>query len=104
MIVVPPRRAGGPSTQRHAGFFRHIRERAIVIVMIETVFSEIRNVDVRPAVIVVVAHRNSETPALIRDASFVRNVCERSVVIVMEQHCARGCFLSFQSSERRTVE
>src|SRR5712691_3305698 len=104
MIVVTPRWSGGPPTQRDAGLLCHIRERAIMIVMIEAVLSEIRNVDVRPAVIVVVAHCDSETPALIRDASFVRNVGERSVVIVMEQHCARGRSLSFQSSKRRTVE
>src|SRR5712691_11620176 len=104
VIVVTPRRAGGPSTQRDAGFLCHILERAILIVVIKAVLSEIRNVDVRPAVIVVVAHRDSETPTLIRDDSFVRNVCERSVMIVMEQHCARGCFLSLQSSKRRTVE
>ena len=104
VVVIAPRRSCGPSSQCHTGFFRHLRKRAIVIVVVETVFSKIRHVDVRPAIIIVVAHGYAEAPSLVRYTCFFRNVGESAVVIVVKQHAARSGFFPFQGSKRGTVE
>src|ERR1700674_2920117 len=103
-VVIAPRRSCGPSSQCHTGFLRHVRKRSIMIVVVEAVFSKIRDIDVRPAIIIVIAYSYAEAPPLVRYTCFVRNVSESAVVIVVKQHGARSGFLPLQRGKRGTVE
>src|ERR1700757_1298061 len=69
-IIVPPRWPRGPTAKSQAGFLRLISKCPIVIVVIKTVLSVIRDVDVRPAIIIVIAYGHAESPPLIRHAGF----------------------------------
>jgi len=59
-VVIAKRRAGRPIAQRHAGLFGHIGKRAVVIVAVQPVLAKVRNKNVRPAIVVVVANRDSK--------------------------------------------
>ena len=66
-----------------------------MIVAVKTVLAKIGDVEIRPAIVVEVAHSNTESPPLIRDASVASDVGERSIVIVVKQHGAWGRFFAF---------
>ncbi len=104
VIIIAPSWSGGPSSECHSGFFSHVCKCSIMIVMVEAIFSKIRNVDVRPAIIIVIAHGHAKAPSLVRYTGFVRNVCESAIVIVVKQHGPRRGFLAFQSGKRGTIE
>src|SRR5207248_4012399 len=103
-IIVAPSWPCGPTTKSDAGFLRHISKRSIVIVVIEAVLSVICNVDVRPAIIIVIAYSHAESPSLIRHASFRSFIGEGAVMIVVQQHSAGSWLLPFQGSKRGAVE
>jgi len=46
-------------------------KRPVVIVVVQTILAEVRNVEIRPTVILVVSHGYAETPAIIGDASLL---------------------------------
>ena len=75
-----------------------------MIVVVETVLSIIGNVQVRPAIVIVIAHGYAEAPSLVRHARLVRDVGKRAVVIVVKQHGARSGLLPLQRTECGTVE
>src|SRR5712692_11848576 len=82
MIVVSPRRSGRPAAERDARFLRDIGECAIVIVVVEPVFAEVRYINVWPPIIVVIPHGYAEAPAFVRNAGLFRNVSECAVMVV----------------------
>ncbi len=100
MIVVAPRRAGRPSPERHAGSFRDVGKRPVVIVMIETILPEVRYVNVRPTIVIEVPHCDAEPPSFIPYAGFGCDVGECSVMVVVQQHRTRRSFLAFQRWKR----
>ena len=57
--------------------------------MVEAVFAVVGDVDVGPAVVVVIGDGDAEAPTFVGDARFVRDVGERAIVIVVEEHGAR---------------
>jgi len=61
VVVIAPGRTCRPSAQRDSGLFREIGERAVLIVVVEAVLAEIGNVDVGPAVVIVVADHRAKT-------------------------------------------
>src|SRR5438477_6988592 len=65
VIVVSPGRAGGPSAYRDARFLGDIGKGSIMIVVIKAVLAKVRDVEIRPPVIVIVGDRDSESPALV---------------------------------------
>src|SRR5208282_35588 len=79
-------------------------ECAVVIVVVEAVLAEVRDIDIRPAIVVVVRNGDTETPALVSDARFVRHVRECAVVIVVQQHRAGRRFFTLQRAKRRSVQ
>ena len=89
-VVVAPGGAGGPAADGDAGFFCDVGEGAVVVVAIEAIFAEVRDVDVWPAVVVEVADDGAEAPALVGDAGFFGDVGEGAVVIVVEEGGVRG--------------
>ena len=104
MIVVSPCRSGRPAAERDARFFRHIGECTVVIVVVEPVLAEVRYINVRPPVVVVVSHDYTEAPAFVRDAGLFRNIRECAVMIVVQQHGARRRFLALQRGESRAIQ
>src|SRR5215467_14417169 len=60
-VVVAPGWPRGPTTKSDAGFLRHIGKRPIMIVMVKTIFAVVRDVNVRPAIIVVIADSHAES-------------------------------------------
>src|SRR5437762_125557 len=103
-IIVAPSWPCGPTAKSDAGFLRSISKRSIVIVVIETVLSVVGNVDVRPAIIVVIAHSHAESPSLIRHAGFGSYIGEGAVMIVVQEHSAGSGLLPFQRSKRGPIE
>src|SRR5437763_16018291 len=67
-IIVAPSWPCGPTTKSDAGFLRHISKRSIVIVVIEAVLSVIGNVDVRPAIIILIPYSHAQSQSHIRHA------------------------------------
>ena len=51
-VVVAPGRSRRPVAQRDTGLFSDVGKRAIVIVVVEAIFAEVGDIDVRPAVVV----------------------------------------------------
>ena len=82
-VVIDPRapRAPGLSRAGHARFLRHFGEDSVLVV-IQTVLSVVSDVEVFPAVVVVVAGANTLSPARRVDTCFDSNVGEAAVMIV----------------------
>src|SRR5579859_8209840 len=102
-IVVAPSGARRPSTQCDAGFFRHVGKSAVMIVMVQPVFSKVGNVDVGPAIVIVVRNGDAKSPSLIRNTRFVGYIGKSAVMIVVEQHGAWRLFLPAQRLESRAI-
>jgi len=66
-----------------ACFFADVGERAIAVVVIEDVFSVVGDVEIFPAIVVVIADANSLAPSGVSEAYFLGDVGERAVVIVV---------------------
>src|ERR1700722_3932301 len=61
--------------------------------MVQTVFAEIGYIQIRPAIVVVIAHRDTHAPAVVSNSSLLRYVSECAIVVVMEQRrMLRGSF------------
>ena len=65
-----------------------------MIVVIEAIFAVVGNVDIGPAIVVVITYRDAESPALIRHSGFSSNIGESSVVIVVQEHGLRRRFFA----------
>ena len=64
--------------------------------MVEPVHAKVGDVNIGPAIVVVVSHYDPVTPAIIRYAGLFRDICKRSVVIVMEQRSMRRRLLAIE--------
>src|SRR5260370_28838044 len=62
--------------------------------MVEAILAGVGDVDIGPAVVVVVGHGYAESPALVGDAGLVGDVGEGAVVIVVEEHGSEGGLLA----------
>ena len=72
--------------------------------MIETVLAVVRDVNVRPAVVVVVSDGHTESPALVRNASLFGHVSERTIVIVVKEHGPRLRLLTLHRRNGRAIQ
>src|SRR3984957_12730743 len=100
VVVIAPGRTRRPSTERDSSFFRNVGKRAVVIIVVKAVLSQIGNVHVGPAVVIEIAHHHAEAPALVSDSGLVGYVGEGAVVIIVEQHRPRWRYLPFQRERR----
>ncbi len=62
---------------------RDVRKCSIAIVAIQDYASEAGDEQIRPPIVVVVAHDRAHCPAGIADARLIRNVREGSIVIIV---------------------
>ena len=84
VVVVAKGRAGAPASGvSYARFRGHIGERSVVVVVVKHPAIEISDVEVFPAVIVVIADGDAEAPAAMRDSGLRADVGESSVMIVV---------------------
>src|SRR5262249_56216930 len=93
-----PTRAGG------AGLCRHIRERAVSVVVIEPVGSEAGHVEVFPPVVVVIARRDAHSPSGKTYARFVSDIGESPVAIIAPQFTAGAVWVGGGGDRRRVDE
>lgn len=75
---------------------RNIRERSVVVIVVQPVFSVVRDVEIGPAVIVEVADRNAEAPAVIGYAGLFGNIREVPSWVVVKKCRVRWFNLSIQ--------
>ena len=68
---------------RNAGFIGDVGERAVAIVVIKDIASELGDKEIGEAVVVVVAPNAAEAIAGAGDAGFVGDVGERAVAVVV---------------------
>ena len=74
-----------------------------MIVVIKPVLAVIRDVQIRPAVVVVIADGHAKSPSLVGDARFVRHVGKRAVVIVVKKRGARRLLFSSHCIKGGTI-
>src|SRR5262249_30738357 len=76
-----------------AGLFRDIRESSVAVVTVKDVSAEASNVEIGPAIVLVISDCAAHGKARCRDSGFVGDIRKRSVVIVVIEGAAS--FLSF---------
>ena len=104
MIVISPRGPSGPASEGDARLFRYVREGTVAVIVIEPVLPVIRDVNVGPAVIVIVADRDAESLTFVGHTRLFGYIRKRAVVVVVEQHGAGSWFFSFQCCDGGTVQ
>ena len=102
-VIVAPRSAGRPIPQLHAGFFRDIGKRPVVVVVVQAVLAPVGHVNIRPAVIVIVCNGHADAPAVVGYAGLRCHIRKGAVVIVMEQRRMGWRLLAIQRIEGRAI-
>jgi hypothetical protein len=69
-----------------------------VIVVIQAIFAVVRDINVRPAVVVIVTDRDAKSPPFVGYASLLRYVGERSIVVVVKQRGVGAGAVPFTAS------
>src|ERR1700730_3295900 len=85
-VVIAPSSTRGPASYCYSRLFSDVAECTIVIVAIEAILAKVRDVDIRPAIVIEICDGYSEAPALVGDSGFFGHVSEGTVTIVVEQH------------------
>ena len=90
-VIVDKSRARAPAARGHARFRGHVGERAISVVVVQHVVRKTRDVNVRIAVVVVIADGNPHAiNAAVRYAGGLRHIRKRSVgILAVERIPAR---------------
>ena len=102
-VIIAKRSPGGPIAQRHPGLFGHIGKCAVMIVVVQPVFAIVGDINIWPAVVVVIADGHAKTPAVIGDARLGGYVSERPIMVVMKQRRVRSLALAVVSIVGRAV-
>ena len=64
-IVIAKAGACGPVAESNARALGDVSKRAVVVIAVEAVFAEVCHVEIRPAVVIKVAHGHAKTPAVV---------------------------------------
>ena len=94
---------GGAAVERDAGLFRYIRECPVVVIVVQAVLPQIGDVEIGPAIVVIVAHRAAKPPPVIRDSRFFRHLGKRSIAVVVEERRVRRNRLPAQCVDGRSI-
>src|SRR6185437_5241832 len=85
-VVVSKGRPGRPAAKRDSGSRGNVGERAVMVIAVQSVSSgHIRDVEIRPAIVVEISNGHSNTPSIVRDPRLSGDVGKRAVVIVTKQ-------------------
>src|SRR5207247_11095365 len=85
IVVIKPYGAGSPAGSGQAGLFRHIRKRPIAIVVIQNAAAVLRDVEIGPAVIIIVSYGGAHAVTAAGNTRFFRDVGKSAVAIVVVQ-------------------
>src|SRR3954454_13987058 len=75
-VIIDPRRTCTPARVIHAAFCGYVSERAIPIIVVKHVASEVCNIEVLEAIIVIVSDRNTYAVADVPHPGFFRDIYE----------------------------
>src|SRR5262249_10327119 len=96
IVVIKPDRAGGPPRRSNASSIGNIRERAVVIIVVENVTAVIGYVEVLPSVSVVVSDGDPHSESAACQPGPVGDISECSVVVVVIEGILEGCCWSIE--------
>ena len=71
-----------------------------MVVVVQTVLAKVADIDIRPAVVVIIRDGNAHAPPLIGHARFRSHIGKRTIVIVMKQRSLRRSRLSVHRVHR----
>src|SRR5947209_4102855 len=104
VIVVAPTGAGRPAVKGNPGFFRDVGKCSVMVVVIQAILAEICDVEVGPAIIVIIADCDAESPTPVSYAGRVCCVSKRSIVVIVQEHGPRCRLLAFEGGECGSVQ
>jgi hypothetical protein len=84
-IVIAEGAPGCPQVHQHPRLRGDVGEAPVAVVMVQTAFAEVDDVQIRPAVIVVIPCADSRTPAVILEPGLGGDVAEGAVAVVAKQ-------------------
>ena len=102
-VIVTPRRTRRPVAQRHPSLLSHVGKGPIMIVAIEPILSPVRDVDIRPAIVVEIGNGHAHAPAIVLNTRVRSHIRERPIVVVVEQSSMRRCLFAVERIEGRPV-
>src|ERR1700744_798537 len=74
-----------PIAESDSCLFCKIGEGAIVVVMVEAIFPEVRYIKIGPAVVIVIAHPYAIAPTIVCHTCFGSNIRECAIVVVVKE-------------------
>src|SRR5882724_7506589 len=103
-VIISKRSARAPASRvADPSLHRDVAKRSVTIIFIKEGTSKTGDIEVVPAVVVVIPYRRSKAPAALCQAGLLRHVGERPVMVVVIQ-LARRASARFQIFEGRTVD
>src|SRR5262252_602495 len=100
-VVVNKGTACAPASRtrlEEAGLFRHVRKRAVAVIAIETILSEVGAEDVVKAIVVVISDADSIGPSSGFQTGLFSHIGERSIAVVLIKAVGRFRRISFDPS------
>src|SRR5713226_9883372 len=88
-VVIPESGTRAPASRiSNTGQRRHVAKCSVTIVLIKEGTGEARNIQVVPAIVVVIPHRRSKAPAAVRQTSLLCHVGTCAVMILVVELAA----------------
>ena len=92
VVVVKPYSARSPAHSRDSGFFCHVRECPVAVVVIQNASAVLRDVDIGKSVAIIVCRSDAHSVSTSGDTGFFCDVRERSVAIVVVERVSKRSF------------
>ena len=89
VVVVEPDGARAPTRRSHAGFFGHVSECAVTVVVIKDAARILRDVEVWPTISVIITDGNAHSVSIAGNAGACGHVGERAVTVIVIEGIAQ---------------
>src|SRR6266568_5172138 len=83
IVIIKPHCAGGPAGGSDSSLISNISESSVSIIMVENIATITRDVEIYPAIAVIIRCGHSHPKGSPGDSGFAGHVCERAVVVVV---------------------
>src|SRR2546425_13288687 len=83
IVIIKPHCAGGPAWGSDSSLVSNIGECSVSIIMVKNIATITRDVEIYPAIAVIICCGHSHPEAAPSDSGFAGHVCERAVVVVV---------------------